>query len=69
VVQKIAISQPTSVPVGIYSKQYLTQLGLWDKLAPNVGPTQNVLASLAAVESGKVEAGFVFKTDALIPKR
>lgn len=55
--------------MGIYSKQYLTKLGLWDKLAPNVGPTQNVLASLAAVESGKVEAGFVFKTDALIPKR
>jgi molybdate transport system substrate-binding protein len=65
-VQKIAISQPSSVPVGIYSKEYLTKLGLWDKLAPKVVPTQNVRASLAAVASGNVEAGFVYKTDALI---
>ena len=43
-VQKIAISQPSSVPVGIYSKEYLTKLGLWDKLAPKVVPTQNVRA-------------------------
>ena len=68
-VQKIAISQPSSVPVGIYSKEYLTKLGLWDKLAPKVVPTQNVRASLAAVESGNVEAGFVYKTDALISKK
>ena len=52
--------------MGIYSKEYLTKLGLWDKLAPKVVPTQNVRASLAAVESGNVEAGFVYKTDALI---
>jgi molybdate transport system substrate-binding protein len=65
-VKKIAISQPSSVPVGIYSKEYLTKLGLWDKLTPKVVPTQNVRASLAAVESGNVEAGFVYKTDALI---
>ena len=26
-VKKIAISQPSSVPVGIYSKEYLTKLG------------------------------------------
>ena len=68
-VKKIAISQPTSVPVGIYSKEYLSKLGLWDKLASKVVPTQNVRASLAAVESGNVEAGFVYKTDAAISKK
>ena len=68
-VKKIAISQPSSVPVGIYSKEYLSKLGLWDKLASKVVPTQNVRASLAAVESGNVEAGFVYKTDALISKK
>lgn len=65
-IKKIAISQPSTVPVGIYTKEYLTKLGLWDKLVSKVVPTQNVRASLAAVESGNVEAGFVYRTDALI---
>ena len=68
-VKKIAISQPSTVPVGIYSKEYLTKVGLWDRLAEKMIPTQNVRASLAAVESGNVEAGFVYKTDALISRK
>jgi molybdate transport system substrate-binding protein len=68
-VKKIAISQPESVPVGIYSKQYLTSKGLWTKLAGKIVPTENVRASLAAVESGNVEAGFVYKTDMLISQK
>ena len=67
--KKIAISEPSSVPVGIYSKEYLTKIGLWERVAEKIIPTQNVRASLAAVESGNVEAGFVYKTDALISKK
>ena len=65
-VKKIAIAQPSSVPAGIYAKEYLMKLGLWKQLAPKMVPTQNVRAALAAVASGNVEAGFVYKTDALI---
>jgi len=65
-IKKIAISQPSAVPVGVYSKEYLTKLGLWDKIESKVVPTENVRASLAAVESGNVQAGFVYKTDMLI---
>jgi molybdate transport system substrate-binding protein len=65
-IKKIAISQPSTVPVGVYSKEYLTKLGLWDKVESKVVPTENVRASLAAVESGNVQAGFVYKTDMLI---
>ena len=32
-------------------------------------PVENVRAALAAVESGNVEAGIVYKTDALISKK
>ena len=32
-------------------------------------PTENVRAALAAVESGNVDAGFVYKTDANISKK
>ena len=64
--QKIAVADPQAVPAGIYTKEYLTQLGLWKKLEPKIVPTENVRAALAAVESGNVDAGFVYKTDANI---
>lgn len=67
--KKIALAEPASVPAGIYAKEYLEQLKLWTVLQPKVVPTENVRACLAAVESGNVEAGFVYKTDALISKK
>lgn len=68
-IKKIAIAQPESVPVGIYTKEFLTRLGLWGKISAKVVPTENVRASLAVVGSGNVEAGFVYKTDMLISKK
>jgi molybdate transport system substrate-binding protein len=68
-VKKIAVAEPSSVPAGIYTKGYLTQLGLWDKVLPKIVPTENVRASLVAVESGNVEAGTVYRTDAAISKK
>ena len=41
---------------------------LWQALEPRVIPTENVRACLAAVESGNVEAGIVYKTDAAISR-
>lgn len=67
--RKIALAQPSSVPAGIYAKEYLTEQGLWDKISAKVIPTQNVRAALAAVESGNVEAGIVYQTDALISQK
>jgi molybdate transport system substrate-binding protein len=67
--QKIAIADPRAVPAGIYTKEYLSGLGLWDKLESKIVPTENVRAALAAVESGNVDAGFVYKTDADISKK
>jgi len=67
--QKIAIADPRAVPAGIYTKEYLSGLGLWNKLESKIVPTENVRAALAAVESGNVDAGFVYKTDANISKK
>lgn len=67
--QKIAIADPRAVPAGIYTKEYLGGLGLWEKLESKIVPTENVRAALAAVESGNVDAGFVYKTDANISKK
>ncbi len=67
--KRIALAEPSSVPVGVYSKKYLTDEGLWNKVEPKVVPVQDVRATLASVESGNVEAGFVYKTDAAVSKK
>ena len=67
-VERIALAEPTSVPAGVYSKKFLERVGIWDAIAPKVVPTENVRATLAAVESGNVDAGIVYRTDATISK-
>lgn len=68
-VKKIALAEPSSVPVGVYTKTYLTGDGLWNKVEGKIVPVQDVRATLASVESANVEAGFVYKTDAAISKK
>jgi len=65
-VRNIAVAEPATVPAGIYTKQYLRTRRVWDRIAFKVIPTDNVRGALAAVESGNVDAGIVYKTDALI---
>ncbi len=63
-VRRIAIGDPAGVPAGVYARQYLETLGLWNDLQPKLLPLVNVRAALAAVESGGADAGFVYATDA-----
>jgi molybdate transport system substrate-binding protein len=65
-VAKLALAEPQTVPAGIYAKAWLEQLDLWEQISAKVIPTENVRACLAAVESANVDAGIVYKTDALI---
>lgn len=68
-VQRIALGEPASVPAGVYSKKFFEGIGIWALVAPKVIPTESVRATLAAVESGNVDAGVVYRTDALTSKR
>src|SRR5499425_3472351 len=68
-VKKIALAEPSSVPVGVYSSKYLTDEGLWEQVKAKIVPVQDVRATLASVESGNVEAGFVYKTDAAVSNK
>ena len=68
-VGRIALAEPQTVPAGIYAKEYLQKTELWKKIIDKIVPTENVRACLAAVESGNVDAGIVYKTDALISKK
>lgn len=68
-VSKIATGDPKAVPVGVYAKNYFENAGLWKALESKVVATENVRAALAAVESGNIDAGIVYKTDAAISKK
>jgi molybdate transport system substrate-binding protein len=65
----IALAEPSSVPAGIYARQYLTRIGIWDRVKSKVIPTENVRGALAAVEAGNADSAIVYKTDAMIAKR
>ena len=64
--KRLALAEARTVPAGIYAKEFLVKKNLWADLEPKVVPTDNVRAALAAVESGNVDAGIVYKTDAAI---
>jgi len=68
-VKQIALADPQAVPAGVYAKAWLENLHLWASVQPKVIPTENVRAALAAVASGNVDAGIVYKTDAAISKK
>jgi len=64
--QRVALGEVKTVPCGAYAKTWLVTHGLWPAVAPKVIPCDNVRAVLAAVETGNVDAGMVYQTDALI---
>ena len=65
-VRRISIGQPDSVPAGIYARQALTKLGIWKDLEPKLVFTFDVRQALVYVETGEVDAGLVYATDAAI---
>jgi molybdate transport system substrate-binding protein len=63
--KRISIGQPDSVPAGKYAMQVLTKLGLSDAVRDRLAYGANVRQVLSYVERGEVEAGIVYRTDAL----
>jgi len=61
---KLAMAQVDSVPAGKYGKAALTDLGVWDAVAPRVAQAENVRAALAFVAKGEAALGIVYGTDA-----
>ena len=68
-IRRIAIGEPNSVPAGIYGREALTHLGVWTAVQPKLIPSANVRSTLAYVESGEVDVGIVYQTDAGFSKK
>nr|WP_279326046.1 molybdate ABC transporter substrate-binding protein [Bacillus sp. FJAT-47783] len=67
-VQQIAVGNPETVPAGQYAKEALEQSRLWEILKTKVVTSKDVRQVLTYVETGNVDAGIVYKTDALLAK-
>jgi len=63
-VKRIALGNPRTVPAGVYARELLTVLRLWDRLQPKLILTENVRQALVYVIRGEVEAAVVYATDA-----
>ena len=62
---RIAIGDPDAVPVGVYARAYLESIGMWEALEDRLVPVRSARAVLATVEIGAVDAGMVYRTDAM----
>jgi molybdate transport system substrate-binding protein len=68
-VRRLSLANPEVVPAGKYAKAWLENVGAWERVRDRVVPGVDVRAALAAVESGAVEAGILYRTDAAISGR
>jgi molybdate transport system substrate-binding protein len=64
-VKRIAIGDPKSVPAGTYAIQAFDQLGITASVQPKEVLGADARQVLTYVESGNVDAGIVYSTDAL----
>lgn len=62
---KLALGTPEAVPAGKYGKQTLENMNLWNKMENQLVFAKDVRQVLTYVETGNVDAGIVYKTDAL----
>ncbi|NBJ14260.1 MAG: molybdate ABC transporter substrate-binding protein [Dehalobacter sp. 4CP] len=61
---KISIGTPDSVPAGKYAQEALTSMKLWGTLQAKLVLAKDVTQVLTYVESGNVDAGIVYQSDA-----
>ena len=62
--RRLAIGDPDHVPAGLYGRQALDHLGVWQALSDRLVHSADVRATLALVARGEVAAGIVYATDA-----
>ena len=62
---KIALGEPATVPAGKYAKQIFDKLGIWNVVEKKIIYQKDVTSVLNIVDSGEIETGVVYSSDAL----
>ena len=68
-VKQISIGETKVVPAGQYAEQALKKLGVWEKIQSKIVFAKDVRTVLTYVDTGNVDAGLVYKTDAAASKK
>ena len=68
-VKQISIGETKVVPAGQYAEQALKKLGVWEKIQRKIVFAKDVRTVLTYVDTGNVDAGLVYKTDAAASKK
>lgn len=61
---RIAVCTIASCPGGVYAREALTSLGVWEKVEPMLAQASNIRAALILVSRGEANLGIVYATDA-----
>lgn len=67
--ERLSMGDPAHVPAGIYGKQALVCLGVWDAVGPKIARARDVRTALVLVERGECPLGLVYATDAAMSTR
>jgi molybdate transport system substrate-binding protein len=67
--QRLVVALTEAVPAGVYARQALSHLGLWDAVQGQLVQTDHVRAALGLVGSGAAPWGIVYASDAVADPR
>ena len=67
-VESVAIGTPETVPAGMYARQALQNLNIWDQIRDKIIYAKDVRQVLEYVDTGNSDCGLVYKTDSLVMK-
>lgn len=67
--ERLAMALVEAVPAGIYGREALITLGIWEVVQPRIAQTDNVRAALRLVALGEAPLGIVYATDAAAEPR
>jgi molybdate transport system substrate-binding protein len=68
-VSTISMGEPETVPAGMYALEALKALGIWEQVKGKTVLGKDVRTVLTYVETGNVEAGIVYATDAAVSSK
>lgn len=68
-IKQIAMGEPRSVPAGQYAEEVLNFYGIWEQIEDKLIFGNTVSQVLTFVDSGNVDAGLVYSTDAKTSER
>ena len=62
---KISLAMTNSIPAGMYAKEFLENVGIWENIKKKYVESTNVRVALNYVARNELEYGIVYKTEAV----